>query len=134
MSEQVMIEREHLQTLLDSALLVASTEVLQPPHIQAAQQVLASPTSLRDQPSLDERREFFEAACKASRTYNFPLGVMVVNGHFRNYFDSDTDSAFAGYRAGFSHGRRWERGVQVVSPPQIVPIEFQQVDTSIPIP
>lgn len=51
-------------------------------------------------------RQRFEATCKSSTLYDFPLEAMNINGAFHHYMDTDTDSAFTGYRAGFRHGMR----------------------------
>ena len=118
MKELFLIEREHLQALLDIAINTASDQSEIAPHVIAARLALDTPI-VRELPKLQEQRGWFEGACKASRTYNFPLGAMVVNKKFCHFIDSDTDSAYAGYRAGFIHGVRWSRHEQVLREPAV---------------
>lgn len=125
MSENILIDRDCLQALVNAALGRSAPGEDIAPHLSAAQILLAQPPGLRPPPTIDERREFFETACKASKDYKFPLGVFLINGRFSHYHDSDTDSAFAGYRAGFMHGCRWERGIAVITPPAAAPSEVQ---------
>jgi hypothetical protein len=107
--EYLLIERDHLKALLEDALNgdITGTTV-NTAHAIAAQHALAS-SPLNPKPSSADVRGFFEDACRSSRAYRFPLGHMVVNGKFQRFFDSDTDSAFVGYRAGFIRGVNWER-------------------------
>jgi hypothetical protein len=110
MSDTLLIQREHLQALLDAVLAADTTDSLgRTTHVIAAQESLSAPQEYRASPERVEVRGFFEEACKLSTAYRFPLGHMVINGAFHHYYDSDTDSAFAGYRAGFNRGVNWER-------------------------
>lgn len=57
---------------------------------------------------LEKVRAEFELAVgrlKERGRADFPLAPMIINGHFHHYMDSDTDSAWIGYFAGWQNGR-----------------------------
>lgn len=109
MSNYIAITREHLKALLDAALADAATPADSPIIITAMQELeLPAPTA---NPTSEGVRACFEEACKASKTYKFPLGIVTMNGQFKSYMDSDTDSAHVGYRAGFVRGLKWHQQV-----------------------
>ncbi|MPQ69489.1 hypothetical protein [Pseudomonas sp. MWU12-2323] len=110
MSDTLLINREHLQSLLDAALAADSTgNVADSAYVLAAKESLSTPQEYQTAPEPADVRQLFEEACKKSKAYKFPLGYMLINGAFHHYSDSDTDSAFVGYRAGFNQGINWER-------------------------
>lgn len=113
MTDFIAITRTNLKALIDAALSDSATPA-DADFIATAMQELDSPVA-SDKPSFEDIRTLFELACKSSRTYRFPLGPLVVNGAFRNYMDSDTDSAFIGYKAGFVRGLKWQRQVAQIN-------------------
>lgn len=110
MSDNLLIQHEHLQALLDAVLAADTTgNAATTTHVIAAKEALSAPLVWRKAPEADEVRGYFEDACKKSTSHKFPLNYVKVNGAFHHYFDSDTDSAFLGYRGGFNRGVNWER-------------------------
>lgn len=58
---------------------------------------------------LEVLRAEFERICKLPevlKQINFPLGAMQMNGGFHHYMDSDTDSAWIGFKLGHIAGMR----------------------------
>lgn len=59
--------------------------------------------------SIDPRRVEFERVMQLPEVlkhYRFPLGVLEVNGTFIRYMDSDTDSAWLGFKLGWTAHKR----------------------------
>lgn len=105
MSNFIAISRPHLQALIDAAMANSATPA-DATIILAALKELDSPP-VTGAPTSRSVQDCFEAACKESKSFRFPLGIVTLNGAFKNYMDSDTDSAFVGYRAGFVRGLKW---------------------------
>ncbi len=119
MTDFIAITRTHLKALIDAA----QSDVPTPADaaiIVTAMQELESPAPT-ESPTSGYVRGCFELACKSSKEYRFPLGVMALNGVFLNYMDSDTDSAFVGYRAGFVRGLKWQHQITQVKATAVAP-------------
>ncbi|NVL49925.1 hypothetical protein F2S72_09245 [Pseudomonas syringae pv. actinidiae] len=107
MTDLIAITRPHLKAFIEASLAEEATPA-DAAFIATAVRELAypSPTS---SPTSQEVRESFELACKSSTAYRFPLGPVTINGVFQHYMDTDTDSAFVGYRAGVVRGLKWHQ-------------------------
>ncbi|MCF5371991.1 hypothetical protein [Pseudomonas syringae] len=117
MSTICLIDHAQLQALLDALLAADTTGTAhESAYVIAAQNSLSAPQEYLHKPDRELVRQSFESACNISTSYRFPLGAMVINGDFHHYVDSDTDSAFAGWRGGFNQGVNWERGQRRVQP------------------
>ncbi|HDS1721670.1 hypothetical protein NPS53_09170 [Pseudomonas putida] len=115
MMDFIAVTRTHLQALIDAAQADTATPSDAQIIVKASQE-LASHVA-KPNPTADDVRNSFEQACKSSKAYSFPLGVVKLNGAFRNYMDSDTDSAYVGYRAGFVRGLKWHQQLAQVNVP-----------------
>lgn len=107
MTDLIAITRPHLKALIEASLADegASADAA---FIATAVRELAYP-SPASSPTSEEVRQSFELACKSSTAYRFPLGPVTINGVFQHYMDTDTDSAWVGYRAGVVRGLKWHQ-------------------------
>lgn len=65
---------------------------------------------------LEILRKEFERICKLPavlKQVNFPLGMFEMNGEFHHYMDSDTDSAWIGFKFGHVVGYRAAKSEEV---------------------
>lgn len=114
MTDFITITRPHLQALIDAAQAEAATPSDAQIIVKASQE-LAGPV-VKANPTANEVRSCFEQACNASKAYRFPLGIVKLNGVFQRYMDSDTDSAYVGYKAGFVRGLKWREQLVAKEP------------------
>lgn len=128
MSTICLIDPAQLQALLDALLAGDTTGTAhEAAYVIAAQDSLSAPQAYLHKPAPEEARQSFESACNKSTSYRFPLGAMEINGAFHHYVDSDTDSAFAGWRGGFNQGVNWERRQRRVQPsPAVDPAPVEE--------
>ena len=120
MTAFIAITRTHLKALIDAAQADAPTPA-DAAIIVTAMQELECPI-LTEKPTSGYVRGCFELACKSSTEYRFPLGVVTLTGVFLKYMDSDTDSAFVGYRAGFVRGLKWQHQITQVKATAVAPV------------
>lgn len=97
----------------------------------AIAEALAAPVEPKASPIpcelADVRRLFHRGLeyLRKNKIANFPEGIVEVNGQFKSYFDSDTDSAWLGFRIAMQAARKMS--MTALQPMETAPLDGTEV-------